>query len=106
MAWIIVGMCVMFYVLIIAGHASPDSRDKWEGIMEQRMNIGEERDRVMFKKLDDISNEIKQICTNINKDITDLKIQAAKDGGIYGGAVALAINIIAYLARTLIRKAR
>lgn len=75
------------------------SDDYWKGQIDSRMNENEKRDIVIFQKLESIEKDIKSICA----DITEVKIQAAKNGGIYGGAVGGGIYIISLLIQNLIR---
>lgn len=77
-----------------------DSRDKWEGKVEQQLIVGEERDKAIFSMIKDMRDEVKNICS----DITEIKVKAAQNGALYGGGSGLAIYLMGLLGNFLRKK--
>lgn len=81
---------------------SQTSNDYWRGTVDSKLQAGDERDKQMLTKLDDISREIKGICS----DITSVKVEAAKNGALYGMASSVISYLIGLLIQTLSSRRR
>lgn len=106
---LIIGFGTNFYYLSHTPvHA--DQRDRWEGMIEQKVKDGEEKDKAIFslikemreesqKGREDVMKKIDSICN----DITEVKIQAVRNGILYGtgsgGGVLLVLQLIQFLAK-------
>jgi hypothetical protein len=72
----------------------------WRGTVDQRMMASEDRDKQVFAKLDSIESRIASICN----DITAVKIDAARNGALYGVLSALGSYIVGLLIQTLVAR--
>lgn len=106
---LIVGYGTNFYYLRSIP-ALADQRDRWEGQVDEKLRAGESRDQAIFslmkemreesdKGRKDIMHKIDAICS----DITDVKVQAARNGMVYGagsgGGILVILQLIQFLAK-------
>lgn len=73
---------------------------KWQGKIEEGFKAGQERDQAIFLQIKVIRDKIDGISDNI----TDIKVQAAKNAGIYGGGSGAGIFLVLTLIKILVAK--
>lgn len=84
----------------LSHYAKADQRDRWEGTVDQKLESGEQRDKAIFKMMEDVRLDIKNMCN----DITEIKVKAAQSGALYGGGSGLAVYLITLLGGFLKKK--
>ncbi len=97
---LIVGYGTNFYYLRHTPvHAQPKDRSYWEGQVDEKLRVGEAKDIAIFTLMEKMNVKIDNICT----DITEVKVQAARNGVIYGagsgGGVIVILQLIQFLAK-------
>jgi len=106
---LIVGFGTNFYFLS-NNLAKADQRDRWEGMIEQKVVEGEAKDKAIFSLMKEMREEsqkgreeIMKKIDSICNDITEVKVQAARNGVMYGagsgGGVLILLQLIQYLAK-------
>jgi ABC-type Fe3+ transport system permease subunit len=96
---LITGM-VVNYVFLIPPRAAETNIDYWRGSVDRQLSDNESRDKVLFGKLDSIEREIKSICD----DLTAVKVEAARNGVLYGTASSVISYLIGLLIQMLSRR--
>jgi hypothetical protein len=89
-----------YFSLVAPVPSRADSFDFWRGEVNEKLKSGEDRDRGVSQKLDSIEKKIESICA----DITDVKIQAAKNGALYGMGSSIISYLVGLLIQTLARR--
>lgn len=79
---------------------SPNGDGYWRGTVDQRLKQNDDRDIAFMAKLDNIDKKIGDICA----DITQVKVDAARNGALYGSASAVITFLIQMLIQTLARR--
>lgn len=106
---LIIGFGTNFYYLS-SNHVQADQRDRWEGQVDEKLRVGEAKDLTIFSLVKDMREESQKGREDIMKkmdticaDITDVKVQAARNGVLYGagsgGGVIVLLQLVQFLAR-------
>ena len=95
-------LMVGFVMNFVSLRASPRDveRSYWEGQVDERLKQGDLIHEKLDQKLEDIHKDIKSMCNDIN----DIKLQALKNGIVYGSSSGgtvylLSLGLQALLAR-------
>jgi hypothetical protein len=72
----------------------------WRGTVDEKLKQSAQKDTDVFIKLDSIESHIRSICD----DITQVKIDAARNGAIYGSASSIITFLIGMLIQTLAKR--
>lgn len=100
---LLVGFSTNFYYLgNHKAHAKVDEYElgKWQGRIEEGLKGGQDRDQAIFAQI----KAIREKMDGISDNITDIKIQAAKNAGIYGGGSGAGTFIVLTLAKIVITR--
>jgi hypothetical protein len=96
---IIVAFCVNYRSLSY-GKIDEYELGKWQGKIEESEKAGRDRDDAIFVQMKAIREKIDGICDNI----TDIKVQAAKNALMYGGGSGSAVYVVFALVSLLVKK--
>lgn len=95
---LLVGCLVNFFSLHL--EAREEDKTYWQGQVDEKLKEGENRDKALLDKLDIIEKEIKGVCNDIN----DIKIQALKNGIIYGSGSGGTVYLLTLAIQGLIKR--
>jgi hypothetical protein len=72
----------------------------WRGTVDQKIVAGEDRDKEVAKGINEIKLKIDTMCN----DITDVKIQATKNGALYGTGSSIVTYLAGLLLQFIVRR--
>jgi hypothetical protein len=98
---LVVGSVTNYMSLVPTSRAKADTTtDYWRGNVDEKLRQGESRDTAVSAKLESIEKEIRGICD----DITEVKVQAARNGALYGMASSIVSYLVGLIIQTLASK--
>ncbi len=100
-----VGLIVGFlaYLTTPPTKAEP-TNDYWRGTVDEKIKTGEDRDKVLFAKMDALDKKITEFCDKADVRLANAEKEVIKRSGVWGGSASGIIWIILSLGKVLYKK--